>query len=84
MSFFGYNDILKELLKDKRVDPSVDNNEALNYAVENEHLKTVKILLSDYRFTGNINEAIEIADSKDTDTSREILDLLLEYKNKNE
>jgi hypothetical protein len=41
--------ILKRLLKDERVDPSIDNNYALLLAVLGRHLGVVKVLLKDAR-----------------------------------
>ncbi len=40
---------LKVLLSDPRVDPSANDNEALQLASENGHLDVVKVLLEDPR-----------------------------------
>jgi Ankyrin repeats (3 copies) len=59
----GHLEIVKELLKDKRVDPSDDNNYAIRWASENGHLEVVKELLKDKRVdpSANNNEAIRWA-----------------------
>ena len=40
---------IKELLKDNRVDPSIHNNYAIQWASENGYLEIVKELLKDDR-----------------------------------
>ena len=40
---------MKLLLKDSRVDPAANNNEAIRYANSNGHVEVVKLLLKDSR-----------------------------------
>ena len=42
-------EIIKTLLTDNRVDPSVNNNEAIRDASSNGHIEIVKLLLADSR-----------------------------------
>ena len=46
---FGYLNIVKLLLKDKRVDPSVQADIALQNACKNGHAEVVELLLTDSR-----------------------------------
>ena len=59
------NDIknVKLLLKDKRVNPSNNNNSAILLASQNGHLEIVKLLLKDKRVdpSESVNYAIEYA-----------------------
>ena len=48
-SDLGYTDIVKLLLQNPKVDPSILNNKALRLAVENGHSDIVKLLLQDPR-----------------------------------
>lgn len=41
----GQLEVVRELLKDKRVDPSANNNSAIRLAIENDHLGVVRELL---------------------------------------
>ena len=45
----GKIDIIKVLLKDKRVDPAARNNHAIAWAAENGHYDVVKFLMADKR-----------------------------------
>jgi len=60
---YGHIDILKLLLKDKRVDPSGDNNWAIRFASENGKYESVKLLLKDKRVDPSAcsNDAISYA-----------------------
>ena len=42
-------EVVQELLKDKRVDPSANNNYAIRWASEKGHLEVVQELLKDNR-----------------------------------
>lgn len=57
----GYADIVKLLLKDKRVDPAAGYNYAIRYAAANDHYDVVKLLLKDKRVdpSANDNEIIK-------------------------
>jgi len=46
--FWHYN-AFQRLLKDKRVDPTAQNNNAIVEAAENGHVEVVKVLLADKR-----------------------------------
>ena len=48
-----YIKIVKILLKDERVDPSDQNNDAIQWASEKGHLEVVKLLLKDKRIDKN-------------------------------
>lgn len=43
-------EVVKLLLKDKRVDPTADDNYAIRWASNNLNIEVVKLLLEDYRF----------------------------------
>lgn len=45
----GFVDIVKELLKDERVNPSDWNNRAIEYALDNGHDDVLNALLNDKR-----------------------------------
>jgi len=49
VSIFDYPEVVELLLKDKRIDPSAENNEALILAVANHNYKVVKLLIQDKR-----------------------------------
>ena len=53
-SEYGRLEIVRELLKDKRVDPSTWNNHAIRYASSNGHLEIVRELLKDSRVDPSI------------------------------
>ena len=57
----GYADIVKLLLKDKRVDPAAGYNYAIRYAAANDHYDVVKLLLKDKRVdpSAQYNEIIK-------------------------
>lgn len=59
----GHLEIMKILLADKRVNPSVDNDYAIRMAAENGHLEVVKLLLADNRVdpSAGDNHAIQMA-----------------------
>ena len=48
-SLNGRLEVVRELLKDSRVDPSVVNNYAIQWASRNGHLEVVRELLKDSR-----------------------------------
>jgi ankyrin repeat protein len=57
----GYTEIVKLLLADPRVDPTINNNNAVRFASEESHVEIVKLLLNDPRvdhtavsFMGNL------------------------------
>ena len=52
--------LFEELLKDNRVDPSTDDNNAIEWASRSGHLEVVQELLKDNRVdpSANNNEAI--------------------------
>ena len=58
----GYLEIVQELLKDNRVDPSANNNDAIQWASGNGHLEVVEELLKDNRVdpSANDNYAIQM------------------------
>src|SRR5690606_17610592 len=60
-SVHGHLEVVQELLKDKRVDPSARDNYAIQYASSNGHLEVVKELLKDKRVdpSAENNEAIQ-------------------------
>ncbi len=68
---------IKVLLEDSRVNPSDDNNKAIQLASENGHLEVVKLLLEDKRVdpSANYNRAIQMASHKGYE---KIVKLLLE------
>jgi hypothetical protein len=45
----GFKDIVELLLKDSRIDPTADDNEALRSAIRNGHKDIVDLLLADPR-----------------------------------
>jgi hypothetical protein len=49
LSHKGYKTIVEMLLQDNRVDPSANNNEAIQYASRYGHREVVEILLKDSR-----------------------------------
>ena len=59
-SYYGYSEIVQELLRDPRVDPSGFENECLRFAAMYNHLSTVNVLLSDTRVNPSAkgNEAL--------------------------
>lgn len=59
----GHKDVVKELLKDKRVDPSINSNYSLSEAVYNNFQDIVKELLKDPRVnpTDKNNSSLDIA-----------------------
>ncbi|KAI8891619.1 ankyrin repeat-containing domain protein [Globomyces pollinis-pini] len=59
-SEFGYIEIVRILLNDKRGDPSAYDNCAIRFAAENGHIEIVKMLLDDERVdpSGDSNYAI--------------------------
>ena len=62
-SMAGREKVVRLLLQDKRVDPTVNNNDALRVASRNGHLEVVKLLLQDKRVdpSANNNGAIGFA-----------------------
>jgi len=56
----GHLEIIREFLKDSRVDPSADNNQAIRFASRNGRLEVVRELLKDSRVdpSANYNYAI--------------------------
>lgn len=46
-------DVIKLLLADGRIDPSIDNSKALRYGVEGKHMESVRILMNDGRSDPN-------------------------------
>jgi ankyrin repeat protein len=82
-------DIVKELMKDERVDPSDKNNWAIRYASEKGHLDMVKELMKDKRVdpSDRNNWAIRYAsDWGHLDVVKELLKdkrVCLTYKKKN-
>ena len=73
----GNEDIIKILINDDRVDPSVDNNEALLSAVSKKSVEIITLLLKDDRVTPSKNPKIlmEAIHRKDL----EIFNLISEY-----
>ena len=59
----GHLELVRELLKDSRVDPSADNNFAIQEASRYGHLEVVRELLKDSRVdpSANNNAAIRLA-----------------------
>lgn len=59
----GFVDIVKELLKDERVNPSDWDNRAIEYALDNGHMDVVNALLNDKRVDrstlGELEDALE-------------------------
>ena len=53
LSRYGYDKIVKLLLKHKQVDPSYNNNYAIRSASVNGYYKIVKLLLKDKRIDKN-------------------------------
>ena len=53
LSRYGYDKIVKLLLKHKQVDPSYNNNYAIRSASVNGYYKIVKLLLKDKRVDKN-------------------------------
>ena len=51
----GYYNIVKVMMEDSRIDPSVKNNWALNWAVKEGHIDVVKLLLTDPRVKRKID-----------------------------
>ncbi|KAJ2998908.1 hypothetical protein HDV02_003883 [Globomyces sp. JEL0801] len=59
---FGHTNILKRLLTDDRLNPSVENNNALSIACINGHHLVVQLLLKDLRvLESNITECSKLA-----------------------
>jgi ankyrin repeat protein len=54
-SEIGYLEVVKLLLSDKRVDPSANNNLAIQWASRKDHLEVVKLLLSDKRVRDSLD-----------------------------
>jgi ankyrin repeat protein len=48
-SYYGYLEVVKIILNDKRVDPTTNYNYAIQWASYNGHIEVVKILLNDHR-----------------------------------
>jgi ankyrin repeat protein len=48
-SYNGHSKVVELLLKDKRVDPSDCDNDAIKWASKNGHLEIVKLLSEDKR-----------------------------------
>ena len=72
----GHSEVVRELLKDSRVDPSADNNYAIQRASKNGHLEVVRELLKDSRVDPSAydNCAIKVAREKGyRDIVRELL-----------
>lgn len=55
-SVHGKFEVAKNLLKDRRVDPSVNNNEAMIEAIENGYSKIVRLLSTDERVISRLKE----------------------------
>ena len=55
----GYIEIIKRLLQDPRIDPSLDDNEAIKYAYEADKQDIVDLLLKDPRVNPNEVESYE-------------------------
>jgi hypothetical protein len=55
-SYHDNIDAVKYLLKNPNVDPTIEDNQALKYAVEYEFWKVVELLLQDDRFRYSDNE----------------------------
>jgi ankyrin repeat protein len=54
--YYGHDDIVKLLLADKRLDPTLDNNFAICWASENPHSeKCIKLILEDGRIDPSEN-----------------------------
>ena len=62
----GRADIIRILIKDKRVDPSYDDNDAIRGASYYGHVEVIKLLLNDGRTdpSSNYNQAIRFASEK--------------------
>ena len=54
--FEGHTEVVKLLLQDKRVDPSVGNNSVIRLASQNGHTDVVKLLLQDGRVDPSNND----------------------------
>jgi len=52
-SQYGHAEVVKVLLKDKRVSPADQNSKALGVAIDNDHFQVVKLLVDDGRTDAN-------------------------------
>lgn len=55
-SLLGFTEIVKILLKDDRIDPTVFDNEAIRWAVQRGNYDIVEILIKDKRVFDKLNK----------------------------
>ncbi|MDF2577349.1 MAG: hypothetical protein K0S74_833 [Chlamydiales bacterium] len=79
---YGRTDIINFLIRDPKIDPSMQNHQALKFAFQNGHEDTVKVLLGDKRVNPSFsfNYAVECAANNGWFN---ILELLLKDKRVN-
>ena len=75
-SMNGHLEVVRVLLKDSRVDPSADNNQAIQFASENGHLEVVRELLKDSRVDPSANNNYAIQDASENGHLEVVRELL--------